>query len=172
MDYDYFKYSFLFDNAKILSDSCLDISDYYYTTITVQEATGGTLYIRSYCVDSGSGSGKQSILNYKGYYVFSYDTENVAPSLSYYDTSSFLDLSKSSNYRNSKGLFYTNFPLVDLHIPNILSLESKEITIEEGSTNSIPFEREEFIAIPFLLCILILMLFLKWVFPMKGGKSV
>lgn len=32
--------------------------------------------------------------------------------------------------------------------------------------------QEEFYLIPFLLCILILMLFLKWCFPMKGGKSI
>ena len=32
--------------------------------------------------------------------------------------------------------------------------------------------REEYYLTPFLLCILILMLFLKWCFPMKGGKSI
>lgn len=31
---------------------------------------------------------------------------------------------------------------------------------------------EQYFLTPFLLCILIVMLFLKWCFPMKGGKSL
>lgn len=36
----------------------------------------------------------------------------------------------------------------------------------------LPFTREEFLSIPFLLCVLICMLFFKWTFPMKGGKKI
>lgn len=32
--------------------------------------------------------------------------------------------------------------------------------------------REEYYLTPFLICILILMLFFKWCFPMKGGKDL
>ena len=53
---------------------------------------------------------------------------------------------------------------------------SEEIVVENNpnSSNSVdlPFNREEFIVIPFLLCILILMIFLRGCFPMKGGKSI
>lgn len=31
---------------------------------------------------------------------------------------------------------------------------------------------EQYFLTPFLLCILIVMLFLKWCFPMKGGKTL
>ena len=40
------------------------------------------------------------------------------------------------------------------------------------STAQFPITREDFYLIPILLCILILMLFLKWTFPMKGGKKL
>lgn len=34
-----------------------------------------------------------------------------------------------------------------------------------------PFTREEFMTIPYLIALLICMLFFKWCFPMKGGKK-
>ena len=40
------------------------------------------------------------------------------------------------------------------------------------STTLINISKEEFMLIPFLLSLLILMLFFKWCFPMKGGKKI
>ena len=36
----------------------------------------------------------------------------------------------------------------------------------------LPFTREEFLLIPFSVFLLIIMLFLKWCFPFKGGKNL
>ena len=52
-------------------------------------------------------------------------------------------------------------------------IKSQEIqdTTTDTSEQFYP-TKEEFYLIPFLLCILIVMLFLKWCFPMKGGKTL
>lgn len=36
----------------------------------------------------------------------------------------------------------------------------------------LPFTREEFLLVPFFISLLIVMLFLKWCFPFKGGKNL
>ncbi len=51
-----------------------------------------------------------------------------------------------------------------------------EITAQEvqESAENIQYvpTKEDFYLTPFLLCIIILMLFLKWCFPMKGGRNI
>ena len=55
--------------------------------------------------------------------------------------------------------------------------EMKSQEIQESNTDTNTSEQfyptmEQYFLTPFLLCILIVMLFLKWCFPMKGGKSL
>lgn len=52
-------------------------------------------------------------------------------------------------------------------------IEAQEIqeTTTDTSEQFYP-TMEQYFLTPFLLCILILMLFFKWCFPMKGGKSL
>ncbi len=50
-------------------------------------------------------------------------------------------------------------------------IQAQEVQETPQDTQFYP-TREEFYLTPFLLCIIILMLFLKWCFPMKGGKNL
>lgn len=55
--------------------------------------------------------------------------------------------------------------------------EMKSQEIQESNTDTSTSEQfyptmEQYFLTPFLLCVLIIMLFLKWCFPMKGGKSL
>ena len=58
-----------------------------------------------------------------------------------------------------------------------IDTEMKSQEIQESNTDTNTSEQfyptmEQYFLTPFLLCILIVMLFLKWCFPMKGGKSL
>lgn len=59
---------------------------------------------------------------------------------------------------------------------NVVFAKNYDYKKETGSSTIIdfelPFTREEFLVIPFLICILITMLFFKWCFPMRGIKKI
>ena len=55
---------------------------------------------------------------------------------------------------------------------DIKSQEIQETTTDTSTSEQFYPTMEQYFLTPFLLCILIVMLFLKWCFPMKGGKSL
>ena len=54
----------------------------------------------------------------------------------------------------------------------IKSQEIQETTTDTSTSEQFYPTMEQYFLTPFLLRILIVMLFLKWCFPMKGGKSL
>ena len=103
---------------------------------------------------------------------------------------SYLSIDTSYNwYRSSK----SNFPMADFEIVystvDILNEDDsvyfkKNYTFNkspggivepdkpsDSTSCEFPFTREEFMTIPYLMSLLICMLFFKWCFPMKGGKK-
>lgn len=74
--------------------------------------------------------------------------------------------SNSSITINSDISVYSN--VKDSSYPNMLSYE----TYQRDTNLSYNISKNEFMIAPFLLAILILMLFFKWCFPMKGGKNI
>lgn len=103
------------------------------------------------------------------------DTSNLSPAFGRinYNSStsslSFLLLSSFDvkNINDDTIYFSKNYNLKSDITPEPDPSPSPEPTEENNS-----FTREEFLLIPFLLCILICMLFFKWCFPMKGGKKI
>ena len=51
-------------------------------------------------------------------------------------------------------------------------IEAQEIQETIDTSEQFYPTMEQYFLTPFLLCILIVMLFLKWCFPMKGGKTL
>lgn len=147
-DYDsYFISFYKLDNPE-------NQSEYYYVYCGNLEGEEGSYYFNGY---------RQYSISYKpGEEIFNIGNNNITSKKNLSD----LDISKYEHFTN---ISYYNKKYAD-----ILANTQQQVSVDNGSNTSLkfPFTQEQFIAIPFLLCILILMLFLKWCFPMKGGKSI
>ena len=144
-----------YDIVKNMAATCLkDYDSYFISFYKLDNPTNQSEYYYVYC---GNLEGEEGSYYFNGYRQYS---------ISYKPGDETFDIAKYEHF--------TNIPFYNSRYADILATSNQEITVEGGSNSSVefPFTQEQFIAIPFLLCILILMLFLKWCFPMKGGKSI
>lgn len=164
----------LYDTAKNISKKCLNSYDSYLTVIYPSATSEGRGDYRIYCGNIDIVSDEPIFHGYELYSYYYNSKSFSSPRVSYSFSNPNTDL--DINYEIQAHTGSLSFSNIDsLHLPDYLSLDYQEIVQVDNSSDSdvsLPFEREEFIAIPFLLCILIVMLFLKWCFPMKGGKSL
>lgn len=86
-------------------------------------------------------------------------SSSILTTLPIYTTNDYSTISIDSNW---------NFE----DIENKYVCTSDEPVIPDESSPTFNISKEEFMLIPFLLSLLILMLFFKWCFPMKGGKKI
>lgn len=159
----------LFDVVKSTAKGCLKNYDSYYISMYNSHTSNNRHDYIIYCGDIKDNGGSPFFTNYKEYrfYFNSGTTSTFDIKSSFKENNNSLTLTKNMNSVHS-ALNFSNIKSLDL--PDIVAIE-EQITSSSPEV-SLPFEREEFIAIPFLLCLLIVMLFLKWCFPMKGGKSI
>lgn len=158
--------NYFLELGKGYASNCLYQYDSYVFTISPIISEDSTEYqLVSYCGNKENKSNGDIIFN--GYKVrrVTYKNNNLT-------TNKIQDMSTyelNISNLNSSNILYSN--IYELTTSDILGHEIQP-TKDEEEVFTLPFDREEFIAIPFLLCVLIIMLFLKWCFPMKGGKSL
>lgn len=99
----------------------------------------------------------------------------LAPSFSSgFDTESkFITGTSPDNCWSLDEILLSSFDIYD-NENNLVFAKNYDYVKESGGGVNVefPFTREEFLLIPFLIATLISMLFLKWCFPMKGGKKL
>lgn len=160
-----------YDIVKNMAGTCLkDYDSYFISFYKLNNPTNQSEYYYVYC---GNLEGEEGSYYFNGYrqYSISYKPGDETFNIGF---SSSTGRKNISDFDVASYEHFTNIPFYNSKYADILATSNQEITVEGGSNSSVefPFTQEQFIAIPFLLCILILMLFLKWCFPMKGGKDL
>ena len=159
-----------YDIVKNMAATCLkDYDSYFISFYKLNTPTSQNQYFYVYC---GNLEGEESQYFFNGYRQYSIsfkpgdDTFNIGNSSSTSKKNlSDLDI---SNYEH-----FTNISFYNSKYADILATSTYETPSGSSSSNvNFPITKEQFFSIPFLLCILILLLFFKWCFPMKGGKSL
>lgn len=158
----------LYDTAKGLTKDCLKKYDSYFMQVYNSTTSANRSDYKLYCGNLKKDGTGEYFSSYEIYSIF-FDTSGTSTFNVKYSHSSKSDIIKISSLNNSGYFRYSN--IKSFKLPNILALE-EQTSSTSAPTQDLPFNREEFFIIPFLLCILILMLFLKWCFPMKGGKDL
>lgn len=164
----------VYDIIKNTTKNCLETYDSYFLTMYNSHTSSGRSDYYLYCgnvKDRGEGD-----YYFDGYELYHYYFNGNSTSTFDINYSHSVDAGVYSLKNNANSTHKA------LNLSNVSGLGlsdfvySEKIVVENNSNSSnsvnLPFNREEFIVIPFLLCILILMIFLRWCFPMKGGKSI
>lgn len=157
-----------YDIVKNMASTCLESYDSYFTSfykLNTPEANTEHYYV--YC---GNLEGSEGQYFFNGYREYSIHYKPGESTFNIGHNSS-TSVKKISDLDFSRYEHFTNIPYYNEKYINILSTTNSSTSSDNSSAN-IPFSREEFILLPFLLCILVLMLFLKWCFPMKGEKNL
>lgn len=120
--------------------------------------------------------------SYAGSVKIDFGTNIVGNSNNYSTEQGQMDFKSDKGYFSNVTIKHENssYDLEDYLQPNFTyeDIENKYVVQEEPTeepTNvniSFPIDKEEFYVLLVLIATLIMMLFLKWCFPMKGGKKI